>query len=72
MPSAAVYRQATEAITNHRLSLVEQAEKSESADAESLVQQFESEIEEAHCIEEVIDAAQTELELVKKMREWKA
>lgn len=71
IPSSAVYRQATEAITSHRLSLVERAERG-SEDAESLVQQFEKEIDEAHCIEEVIDAAQTELQLVKSMKEWKA
>lgn len=71
IPSSAVYRQAAEAVTSHRLSLVEQAEASQ-GDAEAQIAQFEQQIDEAHCIEEVVDAAQTELRLVQDMQKWKA
>lgn len=73
MPPSAIYRQATEAVTNQRLSLIDACEaKATASNGEAVIAEFENEIEEAHCIEEVIDAAETELELVKKMSEWKA
>ncbi|ODQ52404.1 hypothetical protein SAICODRAFT_30828 [Saitoella complicata NRRL Y-17804] len=61
LPSHAVYRQATEALTKHRQSIVE---ATESAD------EIEQKIG-AGLIEEVILQAETELSLAKKMKEWK-
>jgi NADH dehydrogenase (ubiquinone) 1 alpha subcomplex subunit 5 len=63
MPSTAVYRQAAEAMTKHRLSIVEKANGSISA--------VESELQDGQ-IEQTLDIATDELNLAKSMLEWKA
>ncbi|KAI8993278.1 ETC complex I subunit conserved region-domain-containing protein [Pilobolus umbonatus] len=62
IPSTAVYRQATESLTQQRLSIVESTENYE--DIESKI----------NCgqIEELLIQAKEELSLVGKMEEWKA
>ncbi|KAG2201214.1 hypothetical protein INT47_013025 [Mucor saturninus] len=62
IPATAVYRQATEALTQQRLSIVESTEN---------IREIEAKIEVGE-IEEVIMQAQEELKLVAKMEEWKA
>lgn len=62
LPTTAVYRQATEALTQHRLSIVESTEN---------VDEIEAKIDVGQ-IEEIILQAQDELKLVGKMEEWKA
>ncbi|PVU85563.1 hypothetical protein BB559_006946 [Furculomyces boomerangus] len=61
IPPYAIYRQSTEAITNHRLSVVSQNTNVETIE----------EILDAGHIEEVIGVAEDELKLVDKMAEWK-
>ncbi|CAG8606247.1 16487_t:CDS:2, partial [Acaulospora morrowiae] len=61
IPPTAVYRQATEALTQHRLSIVESNED---------VKEIESKIG-AGIIEEVIWQAEDELKLLDKVKEWK-
>ncbi|KAF7724303.1 hypothetical protein EC973_001149 [Apophysomyces ossiformis] len=61
LPASAVYRQATESLTQHRLSIVESTEN---------VDEIESKIGSGQ-IEEVILQAEDELKLVGKMEEWK-
>jgi len=61
IPPTAVYRQATEALTQHRLSIVESIED---------VKEIESKIG-AGVIEEVIWQAEDELKLLDKVKEWK-
>ncbi|GAA5803472.1 ETC complex I subunit conserved region-domain-containing protein [Helicostylum pulchrum] len=62
IPTTAVYRQATESLTQHRLNIVESTENVEEIEAKINVGQ----------IEEVIMQAQEELKLIAKMEEWKA
>ncbi|KAI8047953.1 ETC complex I subunit conserved region-domain-containing protein [Gilbertella persicaria] len=62
LPTTAVYRQATEAFTQQRLSIVESTED---------IQEIESKINVGQ-IEEVIMQAEDELKMVAKMEEWKA
>ncbi|KAJ1930174.1 hypothetical protein IWQ60_000499 [Tieghemiomyces parasiticus] len=62
IPEHAVYRQATTAITQHRLNVVEQTED---------VAKIEEALN-AGQIEEIIIAAEDELKLIPKMAEWKA
>jgi NADH dehydrogenase (ubiquinone) 1 alpha subcomplex subunit 5 len=61
LPQGSVYRQATEAITQHRLKLVE----SSGQDAGKV----ETELGEQ--VEEVLEAAKAEQRLVGNMIEWK-
>ena len=63
LPSSSVYRQGVEALTQHKLSIVEKANGDISA--------AEKELDEGH-IEESLDIAQDELNLVSQMAEWKA
>jgi NADH dehydrogenase (ubiquinone) 1 alpha subcomplex subunit 5 len=62
LPATSVYRQATEAITKHRLALVDGANGDSAAAETSLEAQVEVAIEEA----------KDEEKLVGKMIEWKA
>ncbi|KAI9263763.1 ETC complex I subunit conserved region-domain-containing protein [Sporodiniella umbellata] len=62
IPTTAVYRQATEAFTQHRLAIVESTEN---------VDEIESKIDVGQ-IEEIIMQAEDELKLVAKMEEWKS
>ncbi|KAI8868322.1 hypothetical protein GQ42DRAFT_164223 [Ramicandelaber brevisporus] len=61
IPKTAAYRQATEAFTRQRLSVVEKTTD---------VLELELKLD-AGQIEEVIKAAETELELIPKVAEWK-
>lgn len=69
IPPSAVYRQSAESITQHRLNLITQAEAGRQG--EDAVVALEQSLE-AGAAEELIDAAEAELALVKKMKEWKA
>ncbi|KAL9544547.1 hypothetical protein MBANPS3_007564 [Mucor bainieri] len=62
IPSTAVYRQATESLTQQRLSIVESTEN---------IEEIESKINVGQ-IEEVIIQAEEELKMVAKIEEWKA
>lgn len=62
IPPTAAYRQATEAFTQQRLSIVESTENVEEIEAKINVGQ----------IEEIIMQAEDELKLVGKIEEWKA
>ncbi|KAI8376957.1 ETC complex I subunit conserved region-domain-containing protein [Blakeslea trispora] len=62
LPATAVYRQATESVTQQRLSIVESTEN---------IEEIESKINVGQ-IEEVILQAEDELSLASKMEEWKA
>jgi NADH dehydrogenase (ubiquinone) 1 alpha subcomplex subunit 5 len=62
IPTTAVYRQATESLTQHRLNIVESTEN---------IEEIETKIDVGQ-IEEVIIQAEEELKLVAKMEEWKA
>lgn len=64
VPESSAYRQSIEALTKHRLAIVEAAQ------AGNEVEKVEREIGQGQ-IEEVIVAAQSELSLVAKMIEWK-
>ncbi|KAI8992060.1 ETC complex I subunit conserved region-domain-containing protein [Mycotypha africana] len=61
LPTTAVYRQTTEAITKHRLAVVESTENIEEIETKINVGQ----------IEEIIEQAEDELGLAKKVEEWK-
>jgi NADH dehydrogenase (ubiquinone) 1 alpha subcomplex subunit 5 len=63
IPPASVYRQGVEALTKHKLSLVQSAAGD--------VAKAEAALDEGH-IEEVLVMAEDELSLVGKMAEWKA
>lgn len=65
LPDNSAYRQSLEALTQHRLAIVEAAESSNAVD------KVEQEIGQGQ-IEEVIVAAKNELKLVAKIIEWKA
>jgi NADH dehydrogenase (ubiquinone) 1 alpha subcomplex subunit 5 len=62
IPSTAVYRQATESLTQHRLNIVESTEN---------IEEIETKIDVGQ-IEEVIIQAEEELKMVAKIEEWKA
>ncbi|KAJ1963402.1 hypothetical protein GGI12_002071 [Dipsacomyces acuminosporus] len=62
IPENAVYRQAVEALTAHRLQIVEQND--DPVKIEELIN--------AGQIEELIDAAEDEIKLISRMAEWKA
>ncbi|KAG0174759.1 hypothetical protein DFQ28_000334 [Apophysomyces sp. BC1034] len=61
LPASAVYRQATESLTQQRLTIVESTEN---------VEEIETKIGSGQ-IEQVILQAEDELKLVGKMEEWK-
>jgi NADH dehydrogenase (ubiquinone) 1 alpha subcomplex subunit 5 len=62
-PATSVYRQGVEAITQRKLNIVKNA----NGDIEAV----EKQLDEGH-VEESLDIAQDELNLVNKMAEWKA
>lgn len=62
LPSTSVYRQATEALTKHRLSAVESA----SGDYKKVESAIGSQVEQ------MLEEAEGEKELVSKMVEWKS
>lgn len=62
IPEKAAYRQSVEAITTHRLQIVEGNE--DPAKIESLISSGQ--------IEELVDQAKDEIKLISKMAEWKA
>ncbi|KDN38572.1 hypothetical protein K437DRAFT_251224 [Tilletiaria anomala UBC 951] len=77
LPENSVYRQSAEAITQHRLAIVQKhsstpnaAGASESAN-EDVIQAIEQELDSG-LIEEVIQQAQHEVSLAAKMIEWKS
>ena len=61
IPEHAVYRQSVEALTKDRLKIVESTEDTNA---------IEAQIGQG-LVEEVIDAAQRELVLIEKMKQWK-
>ncbi|CAG8432966.1 11027_t:CDS:10 [Diversispora eburnea] len=61
IPPTAVYRQATEALTQHRLSIIESSDN---------IKEIENRIG-AGIIEEIIWQAEDELKLIAKVKEWK-
>jgi NADH dehydrogenase (ubiquinone) 1 alpha subcomplex subunit 5 len=61
IPEHAVYRQSVEALTNERLKIVESTEYTNN---------IEARIGQG-LVEEIIDAAEKELVLVEKMKQWK-
>jgi len=63
IPSTSVYRQGVEALTRHKLKVVEEAKGD--------VASVEAKLDEGQ-IEQVLEAAESELGLVSKMIEWKA
>ncbi|KAI0801304.1 NADH2 dehydrogenase [Fomes fomentarius] len=63
IPQSSVYRQGTEGLTLHKLSVLERANGDIAA--------VEKELDEGQ-IEESLDIAQDELSLAKKILEWKA
>jgi len=62
IPESSIYRQSIEALTQHKLNVVQQS----GGDAEKV----EKELEQGQ-IEELLDAANDELSLLKSMAEWK-
>lgn len=62
MPQSAVYRQATEALTQQRLSIVEATENLATIEQQLAAGQ----------LEEVIEQAEDEEKLAKKMLDWRA
>ncbi|ORX73794.1 hypothetical protein DL89DRAFT_4102 [Linderina pennispora] len=62
IPEKAVYRQSVEALTAHRLKIVEQNEDAEKIEA----------LIDGGQLEELIKVANDELSLIGKMAEWKA
>ncbi|KAI0825171.1 NADH2 dehydrogenase [Trametes gibbosa] len=63
IPQSSVYRQGAEALTMHKLKVLEKAN--------GVVAVAEKELDEGH-IEESLDIAQDELSLAEKMLQWKA
>ncbi|KAI0662787.1 NADH2 dehydrogenase [Cubamyces menziesii] len=63
IPQSSVYRQGTEALTLHKLKVLEKANGNVAA--------IEKELDEGQ-IEESLDIAQDELSLAQKMLQWKA
>ncbi|CAO1627975.1 unnamed protein product [Parajaminaea phylloscopi] len=75
LPEESVYRNATSAVTNHRLGLVDQIMSSEAkqgrgANSEEAIAAFEEQVDQG-LAEEVLDQAKHELKLAAKMVEWK-
>lgn len=62
-PATSVYRQGVEALTQRKLNIISSANGNIAA--------VEKQLDEGH-IEESLDIAQDELDLVQKMAEWKA
>lgn len=77
LPESSVYRQATTALTNHRLDIVANAKKqTEHANAspeqlEDIYHQTEQQLD-AGQLEQVLEQAQAEFRLAAKMVDWKA
>lgn len=72
MPPHAVYRQATEALTQHRLKVVSAATElpaSQQAAAGALPE-VEKQLEDG-LVEEILETAQAELVLAERMLQWK-
>lgn len=71
LPKQYVYRQAIEALTQHRLELVDQASKqsAEAQDIEPALVQLEQAADQGS-VEQLIQVAQDELALIDKMKEW--
>ncbi|KAH9835589.1 NADH2 dehydrogenase [Rhodofomes roseus] len=63
IPETSVYRQGVEALTKHKLNIVQTANAS--------IAEVEKQLDEGH-IEESLDIATDELNLASKMVEWKA
>ncbi|OCH96448.1 NADH2 dehydrogenase [Obba rivulosa] len=63
IPETSVYRQGVEALTRHRLNVVQSANDN--------VAEVEKQLDEGQ-IEEVLDVAKDELSLVENMIQWKA
>ncbi|KZT74659.1 NADH2 dehydrogenase [Daedalea quercina L-15889] len=63
IPETSVYRQGVEALTKHKLKIVQAADGN--------ITEVEKQLDEGH-IEESLDIATDELGLVSKMVEWKA
>jgi NADH dehydrogenase (ubiquinone) 1 alpha subcomplex subunit 5 len=63
IPSSSIYRQGVEALTQHKLKIIQ--------DAKGDVAQVEKQLDEG-LIEQALDVANDELNLVSKMIEWKA
>lgn len=75
LPEESVYRNATVAVTKHRLAVVNdvmssEAKQGRSADSEEAIAAFEQQIDQG-LAEEVLDQAKHELKLAGKMVDWK-
>lgn len=75
LPEDSVYRQATTAVTQHRLSILQsiqsrEAKEGRPADSEDAISAFEEQIDEG-LAEEVLNQAQHEMKLAAKMLDWK-
>ena len=64
VPESSIYRQSLEALTQHRLSILDKTKEDDVLAVEKDIGQGQ--------IEELIEAAERELALVGKMIEWKA
>jgi NADH dehydrogenase (ubiquinone) 1 alpha subcomplex subunit 5 len=72
LPPTAVYRQATEALTKHRIDVIKAASGEQGeAGGEAAVEKVEAELG-LGVIEEVIKMAEEERTLVSKVGEWKS
>jgi NADH dehydrogenase (ubiquinone) 1 alpha subcomplex subunit 5 len=72
LPSTAVYRQATEAITKQRIDVIKRASGEQGEEGgEAAVEKVEAELG-LGVIEEVINIAEDERKLVAKVGEWKS
>ncbi|KAE8248881.1 hypothetical protein A4X13_0g5437 [Tilletia indica] len=71
LPEGTVYRQATEALTSHRLSIIENALSQSKVVDEDVIKSVEDKLDLGQ-IEEVIMQANDEFGLVAKMIDWKA
>lgn len=72
IPAGVVYRQSAEAITQHRISVVEKhAGKDGNQGGEQAIQAIERELNQG-IVEELIKIAEDEQTLVPKMAEWKS
>ncbi|CAD6885216.1 unnamed protein product [Tilletia controversa] len=71
LPEGTVYRQATEALTSHRLSVIENALSQNKTINEDVIKSVEDKLD-VGLIEEVVMQANDELGLVAKMIDWKA
>ncbi|ORY81924.1 hypothetical protein BCR37DRAFT_379825 [Protomyces lactucae-debilis] len=72
MPQHAVYRQATEALTQHRLKVVEAATERPATEqaAAGALPEVETQLEDG-LVEEILETAQAELVLAERMLLWK-